>query len=53
MIVVVDEEYHEEVLEAAQDYPFARKLVLLAPNEIEKAKKDYVALKNLRQKIFA
>jgi len=53
MAVVADQEYHDEIKEAAQVYPFAGKLVLLTPKEIEKAKKDYTELKNLRLKIFA
>jgi len=53
MVVVAEQEYHDEIIEAAQTYPFAGKLVLLTPKEIEKAKKDYKELKNLRQKIFA
>jgi hypothetical protein len=43
----------DEIKEAAQVYPFAGKLVMLTPKEIDRAKKDYVELKNLRQKIFA
>ncbi len=53
MVVVAEKEYHDEIKEAAQTYPFAAKLVLLTPEEIEKAKKDYKELLNLRQKIFA
>lgn len=52
MVIVADHESHEEILEAAQIYPFAGKLVLITPKEVEKAKKDYKELKNLRQKIF-
>jgi hypothetical protein len=53
MVIVADQECHDEIKEAAQVYPFAGKLVLLTPKEIEKTKKDYEELKNLRQKIFA
>jgi hypothetical protein len=52
MVVVADKEWHEEILEAAQVYPFAGKLVLLMPEEIEMAKKNYEELKKLRLKIF-
>jgi hypothetical protein len=53
MVVVADIDCHEEILEAAQVYPFAGKLVLLMPKEIENAKKDYEKLRKLRNKIFA
>jgi hypothetical protein len=53
MVIVADEDYHDEIKEAAQIYPFAGKLVLLTSKEIEKAKTEYKELKNLRQKIFA
>jgi hypothetical protein len=53
MVVVAEQENHNEIIEAAQTYPFAGKLVLLTPKEIEKAKKDYKELLKLRQKIFA
>jgi len=53
MVVVAEQDYHDEIIEAAQTYPFAGKLGLLTPKEIEKAKKDYKELLNLRQKIFA
>lgn len=52
IVIVADQEWHEEIIEAAQVYPFAGKLVMLTPKEIERAKKDYIELKNLRQKIF-
>lgn len=52
MVVVADEDCHDEIKEAAQVYPFAGKLVLLTPYEIEKAKRDYKEIKKLRQKIF-
>lgn len=51
--IVADQDFHDEIREAAQNYPFAGKLVLLTPKEIEKAKKDYKELKDLRRKIFA
>jgi hypothetical protein len=51
--IVADEEWHDEIKEAAQVYPFAGKLVMITPKEIEKAKKDYNELRSLRQKIFA
>jgi len=53
IVIVADQEWHEEIKEAAQVYPFAGKLVMITPKEIERAKKDFVELKNLRQKIFA
>jgi len=53
MVVVAEQDHPDEIIEAAQTYPFAGKLVLLTPKEIEKAKKDYKELLNLRQKIFA
>lgn len=53
VVVAAEEEYHDEITEAAQTYPFAAKLVLITPKEIEKAKKDYKELLKLRQKIFA
>jgi len=53
MVVVAEEEHRDEITEAAKDYPFAAKLVLITPKEIEKAKKDYKELLKLRQKIFA
>jgi predicted RNA-binding protein len=53
MVVIAEQENHDEIIEAAQTYPFAGKLVLLTPKEIEKAKKDYKELLKLRQKIFA
>jgi len=53
MVVVAEQENHDEIMEAAQTYPFAGKLVLITPKEIEKAKKDYKELLKLRQKIFA
>ena len=53
MVIVADPDCHEEIIEAAQTYPFAGKLVLITPTEVEKAKKDYKELKNLRLKIFA
>ncbi|MDW8022779.1 MAG: hypothetical protein RMJ15_03435 [Nitrososphaerota archaeon] len=53
MVLVAQEEYRDEIIEAAQTYPFAAKLVLITPKEIEKAKKNYKELLNLRQKIFA
>ncbi|MBC7108637.1 MAG: hypothetical protein H5T41_07615 [Methanomassiliicoccales archaeon] len=37
MVVVAEQEYHDEIIEAAQTYPFAGKLVLLTPKEIENA----------------
>jgi hypothetical protein len=53
IVIVADQEWHDEIKEAAQVYPFAGKLVMITPREIEKAKKDYAELKSLRQKIFA
>ena len=53
IVIVADQEWHEEIKEAAQVYPFAGKLVMITPREIERAKKDYVELRNLRQRIFA
>jgi hypothetical protein len=53
MVVVAEQENHNEIIEAIQTYRFAGKLVLLTPTEIEKAKKDYKELLKLRQKIFA
>ncbi|MEM1674382.1 MAG: hypothetical protein QXN24_05480 [Candidatus Bathyarchaeia archaeon] len=53
VVVAAEEEHHDEITEAAQTYPFAAKLVLITPKEIEKAKKDYKELLKLRQKIFA
>ena len=53
MVIVAGQECHDEIIEAAQTYPFAGKLVLVTPAEVEKAKKDYEELKNLRLKIFA
>jgi HD superfamily phosphodiesterase len=53
MVVIAEQENHNEIIEAIQTYPFAGKLVLLTPKEIEKAKKDYKELLKLRQKIFA
>lgn len=53
IVIVADQEWHEEIKEAAQVYPFAGKLVMITPREIERAKKDYDELRNLRQKIFA
>lgn len=53
IVIVADQEWHDEIKEAAQVYPFAGKLVMITPKEIERAKKDFVELKNLRQKIFA
>lgn len=53
MVVVAEQKYHDEIIEAAQAYPFAGKLVLLTPKEIENAKKDYEKILDLRQKIFA
>ena len=52
MVIVAEQEWHEEILESAQVYPFAGKLVLITPMEIEKAKEDYEELKELRLKIF-
>jgi hypothetical protein len=52
IVVIADEEWHEEILEAAQVYPFAGKLVLIKPKEIESAKSNFEELKKLRQKIF-
>jgi predicted RNA-binding protein len=52
IVIVADQEWHDEIKEAAQVYPFAGKLVMITPKEIERAKKDYNELKNLRQKIF-
>lgn len=52
MVIVADSDFHDEIQEAAQNYPFAGKLVLLTPQEIEKATKDLSELKNLRQRIF-
>jgi len=53
MVIVADKQWHDEIIEVANAYPFAGKLVLLTPREIEKAKKDYLKLKKLRLKIFA
>lgn len=53
IVIVADPTWHEEIKEAAQVYPFAGKLVMLTPKEIEAAKEDYLELKNLRRKIFA
>jgi hypothetical protein len=53
MVIVADEGWHDEIKEAAQVYPFAGKLVLLTPKEIEKAKKDFDELRKLRERIFA
>jgi predicted RNA-binding protein len=53
IVIVADQEWHEEIKEAAQVYPFAGKLVMLTPKEIDEAKKDYIELRNLRRKIFA
>jgi len=52
MVIIAESDFHDEIQEAAEDYPFARKLVLLTPKEIEKATKDLSELKNLRQRIF-
>lgn len=52
IVIVADSGFHDEIREAAQIYPFAGKLVLLTPKEIEQSKKDLSELKNLRQKIF-
>lgn len=52
MVIVADSESHEEILEAAQNYPFAGKLVLLTPKNIEQATRDLSELRNLRQTIF-
>lgn len=53
IVIVADQEWHDEIKEAAQVYPFAGKLVMITPKEIERAKKDYNELRSLRQKIFA
>jgi len=52
MVIVADDSFHEEIREAAQVYPFAGKLVLLTPQEVQEATKDLDRLKSLRQKIF-
>ena len=52
MVIVAGSDFHDEIQEAAQFYPFAGKLVLLTPKEIEQAKGNLSELKNLRQRIF-
>lgn len=52
MVIVADSDFHDEIQEAAQIYPFAGKLVLLTPTEVEKATKDLSELRSLRQRIF-
>jgi len=52
MVIVADSDFHDEIQEAAQIYPFAGKLVLLTPVEIQRATKDLSELRSLRQRIF-
>jgi hypothetical protein len=52
MILVAEPAFHDEIKEAVQDYPFGEKLVILTLSEVEKAKANLKALKDLRQKIL-
>jgi hypothetical protein len=54
MVVVADQDFHDEINEVVSSgaYPFAGKLVVIAPKEIEQATKSLGKLKELREKIF-
>jgi hypothetical protein len=52
IVIIADQKWHEEIKEAAQVYPFAGKLVMLTPEDIDRATKDYIRLRDLRKKIF-